>query len=393
VHVDTFDLIQLDHPQGGGGLKWSAFPGTIGAFVAEMDFGPAPVVTEALHAAVDASQLGYLPVPLAQAMSRSVASWYRTACGWPLAPEQVHPVGDVLQALQVVIEHYSRPGSPVIVPTPAYMPFLTVPQLQHREVLQVPMHRAEDGRYGLDLDALAAAYRAGGHLLVLCNPANPVGRVLDRAELGAVAEVVAAHDGRVFADEIHAPLVFPGGSHVPYASLSDGTAGHTVTTTSASKAWNLPGLKCAQLITSNAADAAIWDRIGHIAGHGASILGVVANTAAFDRGQEWLADVLGYLDGNRRALADLLAEHLPQVGYVPPEGTYIAWLDCRRLGLAGSAADFFQERAGVALTDGASCGVSGSGFVRLVFATPRPILVEAVTRMGEALRQAPTGGR
>jgi len=386
VHADAFDLIEQEHLQGGGGLKWSAFPGTIGAFVAEMDFGTAPVVTEALHAAVDAGQLGYLPSALTDTMSRTVAHWYRTACDWSLDPGQVHPVGDVLQALQVVIEHYTRPESPVIVPTPAYMPFLTVPPVQHRDVIQVPMHQAEDGRYSLDLDALAAAYRAGGHLLVLCNPVNPVGRVLTRGELEAVADVVAAHDGRVFADEIHAPLVFPGARHVPYASLSEVTAGHTVTATSASKAWNLPGLKCAQLVISNDADAEVWQRIAYVASHGASTLGVVANTAAFGGGQPWLADVLGYLDGNRTALTTLLAEHLPEVRYAPPEGTYIAWLDCRPLGLEESPADFFR-RAGVALTDGTACGTAGAGFVRLVFATPRPILAEAVTRMGEAVRR------
>jgi cystathionine beta-lyase len=388
-HAAGFDQIALEHLRGAGGLKWSLFPDTIGAFVAEMDFGTAPVVTEALHAAVDAGLLGYLPPAVAAAMAQASAAWHRTAFGWDLAPDQVHPVADVLKALEVTLEHYSRPGSAVILPTPAYMPFLTVPPAMGREVIQVPLLRGDDGRSTLDLEGIAAAYRAGGDLLILCNPYNPVGRVFSRAELAAVADVVAAHDGRVFADEIHSPLVFPGRRHIPYASLSAVTAAHTVTATSASKAWNLPGLKCAQLILSNDADAQVWERIGMMASHGTSILGAVATTAALSAGGPWLAEVVRYLDGNRRALAALVAEHLPGVGYTAPEGTYIAWLDCRALRLESSPAEFFREHAGVALTDGSACGDAGGGFVRMVFATPRPILEQAVTAMGGAVAGAP----
>ena len=388
-----FDLIEVEHLRAVGGLKWSAFPDAIGAFVAEMDFGTAPAVTQALHAAVDAGALGYLAPAVSASMSQAAADWHRAAYGWDLAPEQVHPVPDVLKALEVTLEHYTRPGSPVILPTPAYMPFLTVPPALGRDVLQVPLLRADDGRWLLDLEGIDAAYRRGGHLLVLCNPYNPVGRVFDRAELAAVAEVVTAHDGRVFSDEIHAPLVFPGHQHTPYASLSPATAAHTVTATSASKAWNLPGLKCAQIILSNEADGQVWERIGLMASHGASTLGVVAATTAFRSGGDWLDGVISYLDGNRQVLTSLLAEHLPEVGWTPPEGTYIAWLDCRGLGLPGSPADFFLEHAGVAVTDGSACGTAGEGFVRLAFATPRPILERAVTAMGDAVRTARAGTR
>jgi cystathionine beta-lyase len=265
------------------------------------------------------------------------------------------------------------------------MPFLTVPPAMGREVIQVPLLQADDGSYTLDLEGIAAAYQAGADVLILCNPYNPVGRVFSRSELVAVAAVVAAHDGRVFADEIHSPLVFPGRRHIPYASLSDVTAAHTVTATSASKAWNLPGLKCAQLIISNDADAGVWEQIGAMASHGTSTLGAVANTAALSSGRPWLEEVVRYLDGNRRALATLLTEHLPAVRYTVPEGTYIAWLDCRGLGLDGSPAEFFREHAGVALTDGRACGDAGEGFVRMVFATPRPILEQAVAAMGAAV--------
>jgi len=209
--------------------------------------------------------------------------------------------------------------------------------------------------------------------------------VFSGAEQLALADVVERHGVRVFSDEIHAPLVYPGAVHRPYASLSPVTAGHTVTATSASKAWNLPGLKAAQLIISNEADAARWAEVGFFAAHGAANLGVVANTAAFDEGEPWLDGVLGYLDGNRRLLADLLADRLPEVGYTPPEGTYLAWLDCRELGIEGSAGDHFLERAGVALVDGPACGPPGVGHLRLNFATPRPVLETIVDRMAASL--------
>jgi cysteine-S-conjugate beta-lyase len=385
VHDADFDDITIERLRGAGGLKWSQHPEAIGAFVAEMDFGTAPSVLEALRTAVDDGVFGYLPESWERRLAAAWCRWSLEHYGWDVPPERVRPLADVMAGLQAAIEHFSAPGRPVILPTPSYMPFHTFPPALGREVIQVPM--ASDGAgYVYDLDALDAAYRAGGHLLVLCNPHNPIGRVLRTGELHAVAEVVERHGGRVFSDEIHAPLVYDGRRHVPYASLSEATASHTVTAVSASKAWNLPGLKCAQLVLSNDADAATWARVGTFAEHGAANLGVVANIAAYDAGGPWLTDVLRYLDGNRRLLADLLRDHLPEVRYTPPEGTYLAWIDCRGLGLGDHPAEFFLEHAGVALTDGPACGAAGAGFVRYNFATPRPVLERTVEQLAQAVR-------
>jgi cysteine-S-conjugate beta-lyase len=379
-----FDAATVDDLRRQGSLKWTLFPEAIGAFIAEMDFGLAPPVAQALHDAVDRGLVGYLPPGLAAQMSRAYADWAARHHGWSVPPERVRPLSDVLAGLEAAVTHFSRPRSPVILPTPAYMPFLRLPAALGRDLIEVPMALA-GGRYTYDLDALDAAFRAGGNLLVLCNPHNPIGRVLDPAELAAVAEVVERHGGRVFSDEIHAPLVMPGHRHTPYASISPATAAHTVTATSASKAWNLPGLKCAQLVLSDDADAEHWARVGQLAEHGASTLGVVANIAAYTAGDPWLEEVVGHVDTNRRRLADALAAGLPDVGYVPPEGTYLAWLDVRALELGDRPADFFLERAGVALTDGSECGRAGAGFVRLTLATPGPVLDEIVDRMARAV--------
>lgn len=375
-----FDRIDVGTLRLGGSVKWSMYPEAIGAFVAEMDFGTAPPVTAALHAAVDAAVFGYLPAGTVEQMSAAYAAWSRDRYGWAVDPVDVRPVADVVAGLRLAIEHFSAPGTPVVLPTPAYMPFVSVPPQLGREVIEVPLSAGH--RY--DLDALAAAFEAGGDLLILCNPHNPVGRVLTAAEMLAIAEVVDRYGGRVFSDEIHAPLVFGDARHLPYASLSPVTAEHTLTATSASKAWNLPGLKCAQVVLSSDADRETWAGIGPLAEHGAATLGVIANTAAYESGGPWLAEVLSYLDGNRRLLSRLVADLLPGVIYTPPEGTYLGWLDFRATGPADPAA-YFLEKAGVAMTDGALCGEAGRGFGRFTFALPRPILREAVERIAAAM--------
>jgi cystathionine beta-lyase len=378
----ALDALDADALRSRGSVKWTAHPEAIGAFVAEMDFGMAPPIAAALHEAVDSGRTGYLPQALADGLRSATAAWCADRYDWPIEPAAVHPIADVLTGMELVLRAFSDPSAPVIVPTPAYMPFLMLPTALGRRIIEVPSP-AVDGRYELDLDGIAAAFEQGADVLVLCNPWNPVGRVLERDELLAVAEVVDRYGGRVFSDEIHAPLVFAGHRHVPYASVSDVAAAHTITATSASKAFNLPGLKCAQLILSNEADVARYEEVGRFVAHGASGFGVIANTAAYREGGAWLGAVLDYLDGNRRRFGELLAERIPRLGHRQPEGTYIAWLDGRGLGLGDAPAELLLERAGVALTDGAACGAPG--FLRCVLATPRPVLEDLVDRLAAAV--------
>jgi cystathionine beta-lyase len=390
--TELADQLTMEELRGRGSLKWTrGGPDVIGAFIAEMDFGTAPAVTAALREAVERADFGYQSDRAVAEMADSCARWQLDHYGWAVDPARVRPMPDVINVLEAAIEVFTGPGAPVILPTPAYMPFLTVPPLHGRQIIQVPMLRdtAADGQLVLDLDGIDAAFKAGGQLLVLCNPCNPVGKVYTEAELRAVAAVVDRNGGRVFADEIHAPLIYPGGRHIPYASLGEQAAAHTITGTAASKGWNLPGLKCGQVILSNDDDAATWAERAFIFEHGASTPGLRATTAAYRGGAGWLGEVVGYLDGSRQLLADLLAEHLPEVRYRPPAGTYLAWLDCRELfagrGIEDSPAEFFHAKAQVLLTDGAACGEAGRGHVRLNFATPRPILTEIVRRLTAAI--------
>ncbi|MCU1446202.1 aminotransferase class I/II-fold pyridoxal phosphate-dependent enzyme [Cryobacterium sp.] len=380
------DEITRDELSRSSSRKWSLHPGTIGAWVAEMDFGTAPAVTAALHQAVSDCDLGYLAPTTTRRMAEATAGWLLDDYGWAVPPENIHPVSDVMSAFDVTVRRFSPAGSGVIVPTPSYMPFLSFTPTLGREIFEVP-GLAVDGRWTHDLAAIDAAFAAGARTLVLCNPHNPTGTALTLAELEGIAEIVERWGGRVFADEIHAPLRYGDTRHIPYASISAESARHTITATSASKAWNLPGLKTAQFITTNPADEEVYQVYGFTVVHGASTPGVIAATAAYEEGGDWLAGVIDYLDGNRLVLQDLLAEHLPEVRYTVPDATYIAWLDCSALSIDGSIADFFRLEAGVTMTDGSLCGRGFGDHVRLIFAMPRPLLEQAVLQMAAAVRR------
>jgi cysteine-S-conjugate beta-lyase len=379
-----FDAATVESMQAAGSFKWTELgPDLIGAGAAEMDFGTAPPVAAALRAAVEEQLFGYLPPSVSAAARAACAGWQRDVYGWEVTAADVQLLPDVVRALQVAIEHFSRPGCPVVVPTPAFPPFLQVPRMLGRPVLQAPLARS-GGRYVIDLDLLDRLLAGGAGLLVLCNPHNPVGRVFERDELAGICEVIDRHGARVVADEVHAPLVYRGHRHTPYASVSPAAAQHAITATSASKAWNLPGLKCAQMLLSNDADRERWQRLNRLATDGTATLGVVAAAAAYRYGRPWLHALLRYLDRNRMLLAELLAEFLPQIRYHPPEGTFLGWLDCREL-RESAPARHFAEYARVATLDGADCGRGGAGFARLNFGTSRAILTAAVARLAEAV--------
>ncbi|MDO8108623.1 aminotransferase class I/II-fold pyridoxal phosphate-dependent enzyme [Isoptericola sp. b441] len=371
-----------------GSLKWTGTRGEIAAWVAESDLGTAPMVTAALHDAVDRGLTGYLPPYERSGAARSCADWQCRRYGWDVDAERVRLVPDVVQALQLTVAHLMPPDAPVVLPTPAYMPFVDLPASWGREVVQVPMVTDDRGRAVLDLQAVDAALAEGG-MVVLVNPHNPTGRVHTRDELAALAAVVEARGATVFADEIHAPLVHAGHHHVPYASVSAAAAQHSVTATAASKGWNVAGLKCAQVLLTSDEHLAAWDAVPHTA-EGVSTLGAVAAMAAYDDGEAWLDELLVYLGANGRLLAEVLAAEAPEVGFRAPEGTYLAWLDLRGAAVPGDLAPgelarWLRRASGVTTVDGARCGTAGRGFVRLNLAMPASLVEEAAHRIAAAL--------
>ena len=362
-------------------VKWGvAADGVLPCWVAETDFAPCPAVHAAVQDAVSRGSFGY-PLPddgtaLPEATAALCDRWW----GWDVDPADVVLVGDVMAGMLLALTTLCE-NAPVVVPTPAYPPFLEVVPLAGREIWALPLD--PDAQVAaLDLDRVDAMLAAGARTVLLCNPHNPWGRAFGREELEALRDVVVRHGARVVSDDIHAPLVLPGAQHVPYATL-EGAGGHTTTVLSASKAFNVPGLKCAQVVTGSAADRDVVQHLPLVANHGTSPLGIVANLAAYRAGDEWLSALVDRLDHNRDLLEDLLARCLPGVRMRPLEATYLAWLDVRALGHEDPAAVALQ-RGRVLVNDGRTFGPGGDGHVRLNIATSPERVTEAVRRLAAA---------
>lgn len=368
-----------------GSLKWTFYePDVLPAWVAEMDFGLAPPIAEALHDAIDRGDTGYFSNLSERESAAATARYWTEVLGLEVEAGQVFHAPDVIEGVGRAITHLTEPGAPVIVHTPIYFPFFGLLRQLKRRVIEVPCRRDPEGVYRLDLDGISRAFAAGAGSIILCNPWNPTGRAFAAAEVEDVAAVARAHGGRVISDEIHAPLTYPEVSHVPAAAVDPETV---VTVTSASKAWNLPGLKCAQVILTREADVEVWSSSFEHYQVGVSNLGLIAAVAAYDQGRPWLEEVKARLAANRKMVRALVDEHLPGVGYTEPEATYLAWLDFGAFDLADPAT-FFLDAARVALSSGAPFRGDGAHHARLNFATTPEILAEIFARMGTAFRSA-----
>ncbi len=358
-----------------------------------MERGCAPAVTRALTDAVATDALRYLAQDDVARLQRVVADWLRERYGWEPSPDAIRPVADLVAGFRAVLTHLLPAGQPIIVPTPGYMPFLSVPQQIGHPVIEVPMLRDGTAGWRYDLPALRAAFEAGARLIVLCNPHNPIGKVATEVELAAIEELVAEFDGIVFADEIHAPLVLGAGEHIVYAARTARAAAHTITATSATKAFNIPGAKCGQLIFTNPEQLAAWRRVGHWHEHQTAVLGVVATTAAYTEGREWLRGTIAELGDTVREAIALLHATATDTGIrvIAPDATYLLWLDLSDTGLirAGqSAAEAVREAAQIVVTDGSSCGAAGAGSVRFNAALSHADTMEAVRRLVAAATAA-----
>lgn len=349
-----------------------------------MDFDLAPPIQRALHCAVDAGDTGYTsPAELRDAFVRFWNSRFSAA----VAPHQVFVVPDVMAGVQEALNLFTRPGDAVVVNPPVYAPFFQVIRNAGRVVAQASLTCDDTLRWSFDLHALEGAFASGARAFLLCSPHNPVGRVWRREELRAVAELARAYDVAVIADEIHAPLLMPGVEFVSYLSIADEEQS-ALALTSATKAWNIAGLKCGIMVASASVAHSVRDHLSPRAdevlyrtGH----FGVLASIAAFRDGQEWLDALRAYLAESRNYLHALLNERLPAIRYRPQEATYLAWLDCRGLALGDDPAAELLQRGRVALEPGKKFGAPGVGFVRLNMGTSRNILHEIVQRMAHAL--------
>ncbi len=385
-----FDPDDVDLPALRGRLsaKYQAYPpDVLPLWIAEMDYPLAAPIAAALHAAIDRSDTGYRSgVGVAEALAHYAARTW----DWAVPVERVTVLPDVLSVIARSLVALTEPGAGVVVNPPVYPPFYsTIERVAERTVVEVPLLRAADGSYRLDLEALATAFaRADVRAFVLCSPHNPTGTVPSAEELAVVADLARRHEVLVIADEIHAPLTLPGARHVPYLTVAADDV-PAISAVSASKAWNVPGLKCAQLVATSAAHEPFTRRTPIEVTFGTGHLGAIAAVAAYRDGQEWLDEVVATIDANRRLLTGLLADRLPGVGYVPPAATYLAWLDLRAVagGLGDDPAAGLLARGRVALSPGPPFGAGGAGHVRLNLATSARVLTAAIDRIAAAVVQ------
>ena len=362
--------------------KWGAVPpDVIPAWIAEMDFAVAPAIVDAVKEAVTDSLTGYPAFEDGGLLGRAYAGFARRHFGQAVDPDLVVPVVDVTAGVRLVLDVLSGPG-PMVLPVPAYPPQLQVAQVTGRELVTVPLD-PDASEASIDLAGIDRALAAGGQTVLLTQPHNPLGRCFSRMELEGLRDVVTAHGARVISDEIHAPLVLPGATHTPYLTLP-GTADHAVAIVSTSKAFNTPGLRCAQILSTDEATHQALIGVPMVRNDSWSPLGVVGAIAAYDHGDDWLAALIERLDAQRTLLGELLAEHLPEARMRPLEATYLAWIDLRAYG-QDDPADIVLRKGRVRLEPGQHFHPGLPGHVRLNIATSTERLTEIIRRMASAL--------
>jgi cystathionine beta-lyase len=362
--------------------KWRSYPADVlPAFVAEMDFDLAGPIVEAVVAAMSAGDCGYGDKgELGEAFAAFAAKRLR----WSPDPARVFAIPDVMTGIAEVLQAVTPPGSGIVLTPPVYQPFFYRLRLAGRRVVEAPLRRDGDGRYDLDPEALDRALAGEGvGACLFASPHNPTGRVWSREQLTTVADLCQRHGVALLVDEIHAPLALPGAEHVPFLSLDHDMAVRSFAFTSATKAWNIPGLKCGIAISGSPEGDSVleerWEAL--LPGQ----VGVLGSVAAFRESLPWLDALLAQLDENRSLLTRLLADQLPGVRYAPPEASFLAWLDCQALGLGDDPAAEFLAKGRVALSSGPGFGTQGRGFARMNMGTSPELMAEAVGRMAASL--------
>lgn len=381
LHPDPFGLntLDVDALRARRTLKWSTYPpDVLPAWVAEMDFPLAPAVLAALGGVLRTHDLGY---PQSAGMVEAFAGWAAEHQNWRPDPALGCSVADVMAGIEAALRVLTEPGDGVVLLTPSYPPFFLLLDQLRRPVVPWPLLNRPAG-WELDLQRLDDALRDGARVVLLCHPHNPTGRLFSTEELRAVAEIVAARDGHVISDEVHAPLLASDAAFTPYAASDPVAATHTVTITSISKGWNVPGLKCA-LLQAQPATAWVTEAVPHYEKLRGSVPGVVASIAAWTDDGGWLEAVRAHLDRTRAELADWV-RRTPAVAAHPGQAGYLAWLDLRNAGLGADPATALLDRGRLAVSPGHSFArpaEQGTGRIRLNHGTSLPLLREALRRI------------
>jgi cysteine-S-conjugate beta-lyase len=379
-----YDFDYLPDRKGSDCVKWGYYDeDVLPMWVADMDFvSPEPVI-RALRERVEHGVFGYPSSDLGvqEVICDRLSELYR----WFVKPDDLVLLPGVATGFNLACHTVADPGGSALVQTPVYPPFLRAPSNAGLARQDAQLVQDHNGRYEIDWDSFEDALSTDTRLFILCNPHNPVGRVFRKEELAKMAEVCLRHGILVCSDEIHCDLLFSGERHIPLASLEPEIAQNTITLMAPSKTYNIPGLQFSFAVIQNRELRSRFRKAQQGLVSWTNSLGMAAAKAAYEGGQEWLDQLLAYLEANRDYIFDFVQTELPGVSVVKPEGTYLAWLDFKGSSIEGSPAEFFLKHARVALMDGKDFGLGGEGFVRLNFGCPRSMLVEALQRMKKAL--------
>jgi cystathionine beta-lyase len=365
--------------------KWHKYPpDVLPLWVADMDFASPEPVIRALRERVEHGVFGYgVEQP---EFHQVMHDRFRKRFGWTVEPEAMVLMNGVIPAFNTACRAFAGSGDGVLMMLPVYPPILRLPDNVGMSRDGASLIRGADGRYSIDFEAVERAITPRTRMFLLCNPHNPVGRVFTREELLRLAEICLRHDLIICADEGHADLIYNRSRHVPIASLDPEIEARTITLLAPSKTFNLAGLKSSVAVVPNQAlrEKFMAARVDMV--QAANILGYTAMLAAYRDGQPWLDELLRYLESNRDFLVKYVRSNFPKIEMGVPEGTYLAWLDCRKASIPGNDPfTFFLESGRVAFNDGMTFGRGGEGFVRLNFGCPRALLVQGLERMGAAL--------
>ncbi len=388
-----YDFDQAKQRTGTYSYKWDQSEKLFGRsdilplWVADMDFEPPKEVVDAIVERAKQGIYGY--TVRTPEFYEAISGWLQRRHGWQVKHEWITSSPGVVAALSLCVHAFTRPGDKVIIQTPVYYPFFDVIRMHGRAIVENPLS-LRDGRYEMDFDLLERQAAEGAKLLLLCSPHNPGGRVWAREDLERLGEICVRHGVLIVADEIHHDLVYPGHKHIPLASISDTFALNTITCIATSKTFNLAGLQTSSVIIPNPELRRRYDyALKTFSIHMESYFGITSVITSYTYGDEWLDQLMAYLEGNLNFLMEFVRRRLPQIRVMRPEATYLVWMDCREISRDPSELKkLMYEEARVAFNEGSTYGEPGKGFLRVNIACPRSLLAEALERFASAIERA-----
>ncbi len=386
--MHKFDKLNIEQLRAKAAMKWKKYPeDVLPLWVADMDFPIADEIKEAIVSYMNTDMFGYAEYSGLPGLKEAAIERMWNRYQWGLNEDHIYPIAGIVQGLFLSVLATTSKREEVIIQTPVYGPFMMGVEKYNRVAVYNQLYR-DQAAWGIDFDLLESQISPATRMFMLCNPHNPVGRAYSRNELERLAEIVLKHRLWVVSDELHSDLIFGAHKHIPFASLSPEIAQRTITLFGATKTFNIAGLKTGFLATENAGLMQYVQNIAAGITTKPNVLGQIATIAAYQKGDDWLADVLNYLDKNRIFIAKYISENLPAVTHFAPEASYLAWLDMSKYDL-GNPSEFLLENAKLALNDGAWFGPGGQGHVRLNFATSKDIIKEALECIKIALADVP----